>query len=126
MPYSNYNPNPYGRAVGDCAVRAVAMATGKNWDDAYVSLAAAGLAAGDLPNADSVWGAYLQRNGFRKHLIENDGEPYTVADFASDNPEGIFVLSMPGRHVVTVQDGDYYDSWDSGAEVPIYYYAKED
>lgn len=125
MSYSNYNPNPAGRSVGDCSVRAVALATGKDWDSAYVSLAAAGLDAKDLPNADSVWGGYLIKHGFRRHVIEDVPENYTVADFARDNPSGLFVLSMPGRHVVTVIDGDYYDSWDSGAEVPVYYYARE-
>ena len=98
MGYSNYNPNPAGRSVGDCAVRAVALATG----------------------------GYLIRHGFSRHVMPDDApDGYTVAEFARDHPSGMFVLSMPGRHVVTVVDGDYYDSWDSGAEVPVYYYAKE-
>ena len=126
MGYSNYNPNPAGRSVGDCAVRAVALATGQDWVGAYVSLAAAGLERRDLPNADSVWGGYLIRHGFSRHVMPDDApDGYTVAEFARDHPSGMFVLSMPGRHVVTVVDGDYYDSWDSGAEVPVYYYAKE-
>lgn len=125
MPYSNYNPNPRGRSVGDCAVRAVALATGQDWSGAYAALAAAGLDAGDLPNADSVWGKYLLRHGFTRRWIDDVPDGYTVADFAADHPDGVFVLSMPGRHVVAVMDGDYYDSWDSGAEVPVYYYARE-
>lgn len=87
---------------------------------------ALGLEMRDLPNADSVWGAYLLRHGFRRNLMADDyPEGYTVADFAADHPEGTYVLSMPGRHVVTVSDGAYYDSWDSGAEIPVYYYAIE-
>jgi hypothetical protein len=27
--------------------------------------------------------------------------------------------------VVTVQDGKYYDTWNSGNEVPVYYWEKE-
>lgn len=27
-------------------------------------------------------------------------------------------------HVVCVQDGYYYDSWDSGNEIPIYYWER--
>ena len=126
MGYSNYNPNPAGRSVGDCAVRAIAIATGQDWIGAYISLTAAGLEAKDLPNADSVWGRYLIRHGFKKHLMPDDvPDGYTVSDFARDNPKGIFVLSMPGRHVVTIVDGDYYDSWDSGAEIPVYYYSRD-
>lgn len=50
---------------------------------------------------------------------------YTVSDFARNNPEGTFILSMPGRHVLCVQDGHWYDSWDSGGEEPVYYWTKE-
>lgn len=126
MSYASYNPNPAGRSIGDCVVRAVAKALGMDWDAAYVALAAIGLSVKDLPNADGVWGAYLRRHGFRRRAIEDDSEEgYTVADFADDHPEGTYVLSMPGHHVVTVCDGAYYDSWDSGAEMPAYYYERE-
>jgi len=30
-----------------------------------------------------------------------------------------------GTHVIAVGDGNYYDTWDSGQEVPIYYWRKE-
>ena len=29
-----------------------------------------------------------------------------------------------GGHVVAVEDGNYYDIWDSGDEVPTYYWMK--
>lgn len=126
MAYSYYNPNPAGKSIGDCAIRAVARALGKTWEDAYVGLAVEGMASGDLPNADSVWGDYLRKNGFRRHLIPEDcPDGYTVSDFARDNPDGMFILSMPGRHVVAVNNGEYCDSWDSGNEVPVYYWARK-
>ena len=34
-------------------------------------------------------------------------------------------LSCIDGHVVTVQDGKYYDTWDSGNEIPVYYWEKE-
>jgi hypothetical protein len=37
---------------------------------------------------------------------------------------GTFVLGT-GDHAVTVVDGDYYDSFDSGQMIPIVYYRKE-
>ncbi|MDE6456029.1 MAG: hypothetical protein K2L38_09040, partial [Dysosmobacter sp.] len=80
----------------------------------------------DMPSADSIWGPYLQRHGFQRHFIPDAGlGDYTVADFARDNPQGTFILSMPGRHVVAVVDGQYFDSWDSGKEAPAYYWIKE-
>lgn len=127
MSYAYYQPNPAGKSVGDCTVRALSKALGQTWEETYVGLALEGFMRGDLPNADSVWGPYLQRQGFRRHFIPDDGlGGYTVADFAADNPQGIFILSMPGRHVVTVADGTAFDSWDSQNECPSYFWCKED
>lgn len=126
MNYAYFNPNPTQKSVGDCTVRAISKALGQTWDETYVGLCLDGFARGDLPNADSVWGPYLHDRGFRRHLIPDDGLGcYTVSDFARDNPQGTFILSMPGRHVVAVVDGQYFDSWDSGGECPAYYFVKE-
>lgn len=126
MSYAYYNPNPAGRSVGDCAVRAVAQALGMSWEEAYCGLALEGFKRGDLPNADSVWGPYLKAHGFVRRILPEDcPDGYTVADFSADHPHGTFILSMPGRHVLCVQDGRWWDSWDSGAECPVYYWTKE-
>lgn len=126
MSYAYYNPNPEGKSVGDCAVRAISMALGQSWEETFTGLALEGFLRGDLPNADSVWGPYLGKHGFRRNLIPDDyPDCYTVADFAADHPKGKYVLSMPGRHVLTVVDGVYFDSWDSGMEIPTYYWTKE-
>lgn len=126
MSYAYFNKNPAGKSVGDCAIRAVSKALGQTWEEAYAGLALEGFLRGDLPNADDVYGHYLHRHGFRRHLIPDDGlGRYTVDDFANDHPHGVFVLSIPGRHVVTVVDGVYYDSWPSGNETPGFYWAKK-
>ncbi len=126
MSYAYYNPNPSGRSVGDCAVRAVSKALDQTWEETYVGLALTGFSCGDLPNADSVWGKYLRQHGFSRHWIPDIcPDCYTVSDFAAEHPQGTFILSMPGRHVLCVQDGKWHDSWDSGREVPEYYWTKE-
>lgn len=124
--YVKYNPNPTGRSVGDCAVRAVAKALDIDWETAYVMIAVNGYAMGDMPSSDSVWGAVLRENGFYRQSIPNTcPDCYTVEDFCEDNPHGTYVLAF-GGHVATVVDGDLYDSWDSSHEVPIYvWYRKE-
>ena len=119
-----FNPNPEGRSVGDCVIRAITKATDKSWDQVYIELCLQGFIFCDLPSANSVWGAYLRRQGFIKYLIPDYcPECYTVEDFAKDYNKGTFILGT-GEHVVTVVDGDYYDSWDSGREVPIYYFKR--
>ena len=124
--YRHYNPNPTGARVGDCTVRAISKATGEDWARTFCFLCAEGMRLCDMPSANHVWGAYLRRRGFRRHALP-DACPdcYTVADFCREHPSGVYVLAISG-HVVCVQDGDYYDSWDSGAEAPAYYWQKEE
>lgn len=43
MAFIEYNPNPVGRRVGDCAVRAISKALDMSWEAAYVTLALNGL-----------------------------------------------------------------------------------
>ena len=40
-------------------------------------------------------------------------------------PHGTYVLAT-NNHVVAVVDGNYYDTWDSGDETPIYVWRKEE
>lgn len=124
--FIEWNPSPVGRRVGDCAVRAVAKALDIDWEGAYAMIALNGFAMGDMPSSDSVWGATLRQHGFYRQSIPSDlPEDYTVADFARNNPHGVFVLGI-GGHVVTVKDGDIYDSWDSSNEIPQFvWYRKE-
>lgn len=125
--FRQFNNNPTARRVGDCAVRAVSVALDTDWETAYSMLAANGFAMGDMPSADSVWGATLRQNGFYREAIPNTcPDCYTAEDFCKDNPKGTFVLSF-GGHVATVKDGDLYDSWDSSNEIPNYvWYRKDD
>lgn len=118
--YIYYNPNPCGRAVGDCAVRAISAALDIDWDDAFDILAEFAKNMCDMPSSDQVWGAVLRANGFYKTAICNDcSDFYTAEDFCKDNPYGIFVLGF-GNHVATVIDGNLYDSGDSSQEIPVY------
>lgn len=125
MAYIYKNLNPLSNTTGDCAVRACAIATDKSWDYTYRELAKLGRLMGVMPDRGAVWGAYLRMNGFKRAIIPNScPDCYRVKDFAKDNPRGTFVLGIDGSpgHVVTVIDGDYYDTWDSGEEIPTFFY----
>ena len=124
--WRQFNPNPVGRAVGDCAIRAVAAALDISWEDAYALIAANGFAMGDMPSSNSVWGAVLRQHGFyRYNLPETCPACYTFADFAADHPKGVFVLGT-GTHVATVRDGILYDAWNSQKEpIDFVWYRKD-
>ena len=120
-----FNDNPTGRSVGDCAVRAVSVALGVDWETAYVKLAYNGYLMGDLPNSDAVWGSVLRQNGYsRKAIPDTCPDCYTAEQFCHDNPVGTYVLSF-GGHVAAVQNGDIFDSWDSSKEIPQYYWYRK-
>ena len=126
MAWIPYNANPAGRNVGDCTVRAISKALGEDWEKCYSGMAVQGFVLCDMPSANHVWGAYLRSRGFHRHIIPDEcPDCYTVRDFCRDHPEGMFILALSG-HVVAVQDGDYYDTWDSGNEIPIYYWQREE
>lgn len=122
--YRQYNPNPNGIFVGDCVIRAISKLLDTPWEKAYVDLALQGYVMGDMPSSNAVWGAYLRHQGFSRETLPNTcPDCYTVEQFCREHPEGDYLLCT-GSHVVAIQNGDYYDSWDSGQEIPIYYFKR--
>lgn len=123
--FEKYNPNPLHKSVGDCTVRAISKAMGQTWEETYTALCLQGLMLCDMPSANAVWGAYLKSNGFKRQMLhDNCPDCYSVNDFALEHPRGTFILALSG-HVVCVQDGVLFDSWDSGGEIPLYFWFKE-
>ena len=77
-----------------------------------------------MPSSNAVWSKYLINLGYERRIIPNTCPfCYTIKDFCEDNPHGKFLLATDA-HVVTVIDGNYFDAWDSGDQVPIYYWFK--
>lgn len=124
MGYVRYNTNPINNLVGDCVVRAISILTDETWDDVYWGIAIQGFLMKNMPSSNSVWGEYLTRKGFRREVIPNTCPAcYSVREFCEEHPYGKYLLAT-GSHVIAVVDGDYYDTWDSGDEIPIYYWER--
>ena len=119
------NPNPNGLYVEDCVIRAICVATNRSWDDVFVNLCLQAYIMKNMPSVNKVWGTYLSSIGFEQYNLPNAcPDCYSVKAFCADNPVGIFILAT-GSHVVAVIDGDYYDAWDSGDEMPIYVWRRD-
>lgn len=119
-----YNANPVARRGGDCTVRAISKLLDKSWDEVYCALCQYGRFCFDMPSANHVWGQYLKDQGYTRHIIPNTcPECYTVKKFANEHNVGRYILALDG-HVVCVINGVYFDTFDSGDEVVLYYWRK--
>ena len=79
-----------------------------------------------MPSANKVWATILLNNGYKEHsLFQKCENCYTLEMFCKDNKIGKYVC-CDGSHVCYVEDGNWYDSWNSKDINPIYYFAKED
>ncbi len=123
--YIYYNENPRANYdAGDCVIRAISITTGKSWDEIYTALCAEGFYLGDWGNNNGAWDWYIRSLGFSRHICPNDcPHCYSLADFAQQHRTGTYIVAT-GTHAIAVVDGDYYDAWDSGHVIPIYYYEK--
>ena len=101
-------------------MRAISVALGISWYQAFDMLCKEARHMCNLPSSDEVWGAVLLQNGFIKWVVP---KTTTAGRFCREHPVGTFVLAF-GGHVATVRDGVLYDSWDSSNEIPIYYFRR--
>ena len=123
--YIESNKNPLNKRVGDCVIRAISTTENTDWDDTFLDLMLKSFEMKDIPSSNYVWSAFLKDLGYSRYVIPNTcPNCYTIRDFANENPVGTFILAT-GTHVVAVVHGNYIDTWDSGDEIPIYYFEKE-
>ena len=130
--YVYLNVNPDKKRTTDCVIRGVSFVLDQDWDTTFTHIAVECIKEHDMPEYNYIWAGYLRRRGFKRFMI-SDTCPncYTVKDFCRDNPVGTYLLVIvgygsDGGHVVAVRDGNYFDIWDSGNEVPTYYWVNEE
>lgn len=116
-----YNINPLEKRVGDCAIRACCKATNRTWNEVFDDLVQIAYRQKDVLSANKVWGEYLADNGYVRYEPDY---PMDVYKFCCNFPHGTYVLGLDG-HVVTVVDGKYWDTWDSGGKNVIYFWERE-
>ena len=124
MAYVYYNPNPYRLSTEDCTVRAVSAVLRVSWENAFDLLADTAKEMGLMPSNRVVTWALLKMYGFhREALPDHCPDCYTVSDFARDHPRGVYVCAT-SDHVIAIVGGDWHDAWNSGDEVPLFYWQK--
>ena len=122
------NVNPKGWKTGDCAVRALAKATQKSWDETYKELCDIGFKKKRMPNDQCCTRKYLLDNGFveMKQMKDDYGNKMTVGELADYYKDGNFAIVVhTRRHLTCILLGDVIDSWNTSYQTAGYYYLKE-
>lgn len=126
MGYVFHNENPKNILTGDCVIRAISLIANSTWQDVYNELCILGAKMADMPSSNRVWISSLKENGYTmKFLPETCLGCYTIRDFCKDYPQGRYLVGT-GNHLVAIISGDYYDTFDSGDESPIFFFELED
>lgn len=105
MNYRFYNNNPFNRKTSDCSIRAIALATGRKWDDVYKEISDNARKKGYMMNSVSYLEDYLDDRYPRTCHYSK-----TINEFVNEFPKGKYVVSMP-NHLTTVIDGINYDTF---------------
>lgn len=125
--YKYYQPNKKDikDKYGDCVVRALTKVMNKTWIEVFDELYTYAVDIQCMPNDKQCYEAYLKDNGFEYHGISNKkgSKRPTVESFTKEHKVGTFFLNV-ANHVVSVVDGMYYDTWDSGQCCLYGYYEK--
>lgn len=125
MSWIPYNEHPLNYSLDDCVLRAIATALDLSWEESFLMVMIKGYQLKIFPtNMNLVWESALMDRGLTKHYIPNTcPDCITVEKFANDHRTGSYILGTT-THAVAVVDGNYYDTWDSGQEYPVYYFKK--
>ena len=126
--YKYYQPNKKDLKdrQGDCVVRALTKVMNKTWLEVFNELIPYAIEIQCMPNSKTCYESYLKDNGFEYHGISNrkGSKRPTVESFTKEHKTGTSFLNV-ANHVVSVVDGIYYDTWDSGQCCLYGYYEKE-
>lgn len=87
------NPSPVNRGSQDSFVRAIALAEGRSWEEAYQDLCRQALAQCDNPQATSVAASYLSRYAVGTCRYAVKGQ-MVVKDFLASHPSAAWVLQL--------------------------------
>lgn len=80
----------------------------------------------DMPSSNYVIDQYLKSKGFRHRMLPDTcPDCYTLQQFVQEHPNDKYIVAT-GSHLIAVDSGVIYDSWDSRDEIVTYYYAKEE
>jgi len=101
-----YNANPELNDVEDCTIRAISVAEGISWDEAYIKLSKYARMQGLMISSVTSIERYLDDN-YERILTYDE----YVGEFAKDYTKGTYLITMKG-HITVLKNGIIYDTFD--------------
>lgn len=127
--YQYYQPNKKDikDEYGDCVIRAFTKALDKDWLEVFDELIPYARETQTMPNNKPAYEKYLADKGFKWYGIKvaKGKKRPTAESFCKEHKTGTYILRQ-AHHLVTVVDGKYYDTWESGDRGVYGYWVKED
>ena len=109
--YIYYNPHPNQKLVGDCVKRSLVKATGKDYMELQRELnALKKITKAKKFNGNKNWLYYVEK--ILKGIKLPEYRNMKIGDFAKLDKSGTYIISCR-KHLVCVQDGKLYDTWNS-------------
>jgi hypothetical protein len=105
--YRNYNANPNQSNIDDCTIRALSVAEGISWDEAYDMLSESARDLGLMMSSVEAIEHFLDERYERVPVQEEK-----VGEFIENHRRGVFLITMPG-HITVLKNGINYDTFDS-------------
>ena len=111
---------------GDCVVRALCKAFDKPWLEVYDILVKKGRELQAMPNDKPVYEAVLKDRGFIYTGVSNKKgtKRPIVKQFARQHKTK--TVMVVANHLVSCEDGHFYDMWDSGEKSLYGFWTKGD
>lgn len=126
--YQYYQPNKMDLKdqYGDCVIRALTKAMDLEWLEVFDQMQPLSRELQVPFNCKPCYEKYITSKSFSYVGVSNKkgSKRPTVKQFANQHREGVYILRV-AHHLVTVVDGIYYDTWDSGHKSLYGYWIKE-
>ena len=115
MSFKFYQPNNKQEIAYDCVIRALSKVFNKSWLEIFDELVKIARYLQVVPNEDKCFNEYLKNYTLKKIKKQKP----TIKEFSSTH-KGTYIVKSSG-HLVAIENGDYFDCWDSG-NLKIYKY----
>lgn len=129
--YVYYQPNAKDikDEQGDCAIRAMTKFFGISWVEAFNRLVEYARESQTMINALPNIKRYMEDNNVPYVSVYKPKakNKTTVEAFAKEHKDGTYILyarSGFGTHLVAVENGQYFDTWNCGDRIVYGYWSK--